>query len=166
MIATIIIISLALYWLMRETAWLTVRLPVGKSDAGTSTGIDILNRQLEPAEREYAKRQAIVSEEARRDAIMSSIKSSLSPNVKDILCGWKWVKLHLDIVPLCTFELRNNGNRQCMNFTNGKAVRGAVKSVMNIYTGKYRPPNYKTKPVTFRRNRLGGIIVKLPAGAR
>ena len=166
MITTIVIVGLALYWLMIETAWLTVRLPGGGLDLRslTSDGIEKLNFELEPARREYAGYHQVMSEEVRHDNIIGSIKKSLSPTITDILCGWEWVELNWNVVPVCTFELRNNGSRHSMTFNSGQAIRGAVKSTMNIYKEGYKPRALPS--IKGHRNKAGGMVYPMTIGRK
>ena len=69
MIATIILVSLALAWLARETRWFTVRLPIGKDKPRYGVGRtmaqwDEYNKahstELKKEREEYAERQVVI----------------------------------------------------------------------------------------------------------
>jgi hypothetical protein len=95
MIPTIIILLGALYWLLKETDWLRIRLLVG-----------------EPVKPKYARYKAYNALTKRKFYDGGALHEGnnypggyspngepeyivvLNPNITDILCGWEWLDKH------------------------------------------------------------------------
>jgi hypothetical protein len=115
MIASLIIISLAFVWLLYESDWMRVRLPVGASNKLTMI-------------------------EVTRDMLINPCLSKpsnngyLSPGVEDILPGWEWLESRKHPVPEYRFEIIAWGCKHTIHLTPNVILRepNIVKNISRI----------------------------------
>jgi len=92
MIITLAIIAIAFYWLLYETAWLTIRLPHGMPTIPDYSG--------DAGYRVYArlgtKKRTISSNQIREYNYNGHTNYDivLQPGIDNVLCGWSWLDNH------------------------------------------------------------------------
>ena len=127
MIATIIIFSIAFYWLLVETDWLQVRLLAGISCiVGTCSDwrladnqvTDDMKRELYNSNGRYGKRHST-----------GEFVEWMNP-----LCGWGFAYQYRNFKPEYKIELIDEHSHYTMRTNNTEILRDAFKVYRNPYT--------------------------------
>ena len=116
MIATIAILTLALYWLLRETDYMRIRLLIGA--------------WYVPVEYRRATWDKLKP--------YKNLPNFMRMHGYDPLCGWDWLKNHEHVLPDYSLYLAINNVRYTMTFGES-ATDGMLTEVMKVNTKKHKP---------------------------
>ena len=133
----LIIIGIGFTWLLIETDWMRVRLLVGS----------IKEAPVQNNER-YVDWEKAFDFKAWGTLIKGA---DIDP-----ICGWDWIKNRQHIIPECRIEMVHLGVRHTIVIKDVSVIKDVVKAM------RAKPHNGNGHK-KFSRNKLGGLVVPLPA---
>lgn len=139
MIAAIAILTLAFYWLLRETRYFQVRLLVGMP-VPEETPLELERLSWGVCNSRYG-----------------DIK--LSPGIDSPLCGLQWLEENTHPIPQAIIDMEAGGVRYHINIKDTVVLKDVLAAM------KYKKPK-SNGHLRFTRNKYGGLVAPLPPKVR
>lgn len=139
-IISLSIIISAFYWLLRETDYMRVRLPVGCPSISV------------PPEMRLAWN--IITRQTKSKNLNNFVTD---PEHYSPLCGFNWLNNREHVVPEYKIELQHGGVKHTMTIKDPSVMKQIVSAM------RANPKPIKTRNLS--RNKLGGLVAPLPGKA-
>ena len=132
MISTIIIVSLALYWLARETDYMRIKLLVGVScEVGACCAWRLLDNYVTEDMRQELRRRS----NNGHKLTWGEFKDYIDP-----LCGWGYAYQYSNFKPPVSLELVTGHSKITVtNCTDIKAINEVIRVYKNPFAGLKKP---------------------------
>lgn len=134
------IILLAFYWLLRETDYLRVRLPVGCPSISVPP--------------EMRQSWDIITRNTKAKNLNNFVTD---PYTYTPLCGFDWLNNREHVIPEYKIELQHGGVKHNMTIKDPSIMKQVVQAM------RANPKPVKTRKLS--RNKLGGLVAPLPGKA-
>ena len=141
MVYSIILVAIAFYWLLKETDYLRVKLPIGAIPV------------IEIAEPIYKTWQELAPNSYQVKHWHPFFIRH--PEFMNPLCGLDWLENTMHIVPEYKIVLEHSGVKHTMTIQDPSIIKNVVSAM--------KSKSKAHKVTKARRNKYGGLVVALPA---
>ena len=139
MILALYVIALSFAWLLRETDYLRIRLPIGSNP--------LPEQELEHKTWDELKPHNITA---------TSPNFLKMPGAYEPLCGREWLENTMHVIPVCKLEVNHLGVKHAMTIKDTSIINSVVSAM-------HARPTGGVKPIKLHKNKLGGYVSPLPA---